>query len=255
MQVQRVQRRPSRGITLMGCLAAFGGCALLTGAAACAAVFIFRDALVGVGLQAAGFESEGRTEAIFEQAEAPTPLPQIVQPVSPPSVSVSAGSYGQHTIQNNQGVQVSVGQDEAGQNLATVTSTESDMMNLCRQYSTVCTPQGAVESGYAIRNARIDLKPGGAIVYAEAQPPGMGIWQQAGIVMQVNDAGTGLVVRGVDVNGLLFSSPPPELAVLVDEAESAINDGIRQLAINAQGENYDLQSIAIDDSTMTLLLR
>ena len=255
MQVQRVQRRPSRGINLMGCLAAFGGCALLTGAAVCVSVFIFRDALVGVGLQAAGFESEGRTDDVFQQVEAPTPLPQIAAPTLPPSFSVSAGGYGQQTIQNNQGAQVRVGQDETGQNLATVTSTETDIMNLCRQWSTICTPQGTLESGYTLRNARIDLKPGGAVIYAEAQAPGVNIWQEAGIVFQVNAAGDGLVVRGVDVNGLLFSSPPPELAVLVNEAESAINDAIRQVAIDAQGENYALQSIAIDDSQMTLLLR
>ncbi|MEM6284819.1 MAG: hypothetical protein AAF787_21700, partial [Chloroflexota bacterium] len=154
---------------------------------------------------------------------------------------------------NNAGASLIVGADDTGQDIATVTSTEADFMELCRAWSYVCGQQGITESGYTIRNASIDLKPGGGVVYAEVQPQGSALRQRVGLVMQVD--GTRLTVRGVDVNGFLYSSPPDELATLVNEAERVANDVIRQVAVTAQSEQYDLESISINDGSLTVILR
>ncbi|MEO1441593.1 MAG: hypothetical protein AAFV33_14445, partial [Chloroflexota bacterium] len=232
---------------------AFGACSLLTVTAIFATLFIFRDQLVNAGFEVAGFEAEGRTDDIFTDVQS-NPVPQVVQQEQAPAqFSVSAGTYGQETIPNNAGASLIVGTDETGQDIATVTSTEGDFVELCRAWSYVCTSQGITESGYTVRNASIDLKPGGGIVYAEVQPEGSALRQRVGLVMQVE--GTRLVVRGVDVNGFLYSSPPAELATLVNEAERVANDVIRQVAVTAQGEQYDLESISINDGSLTVILR
>lgn len=243
---------------LLGCIVAFSGCGLITLAIGCLAVVLFSDALVGVTMQVAGFEAEGRTENVLAQ-EVPanaTPLPQIIDPVQPSDFSVSAGNYGQETVPNDAGASLAVGADETGQRLATVTASESDITALCQQWSPACTEQGITQNEIAVRNVSIDLKPGGAIVYGEIQPEGVNnYWQRLGVVMQVDASGQALTVRGVDINGVLYSSPPAEMADLITRAENVANDAVRQLAVSAQGEQYTLEGISITETTMTVLLR
>jgi hypothetical protein len=64
-----------------------------------------------------------------------------------------------------------------------------------------------------------------------------------------------LEVMGVDVGGVLYSAPPGEMSTLVQEAETRANDLIQQLALNAGGSRYALQTISIDEGTLTMLLQ
>lgn len=257
--MQRIQNLEGRSRSnLLGCVVAFSGCALITSAIACVSVVLFSDAFVGVGMQIAGFEAEGRTDDVLARETAPdaTPFPQLANPVEPQTFSVSAGSYGQETIPNNSGASLAVGADDTGQQLATVTASESDVQALCRQWSPACTSQGVMESGVAIRNVSIDLKNGGAIVYGEIQPENVNnYWQRMGVVLQLDSSGKVLTVRGVDINDVLYTNPPDNLADLINRAETVANEAVRQLAVSAQGEQYTLESINITENTMTVLLR
>jgi hypothetical protein len=257
MQVQQAQRKRGGRFSLLGCLVVFGACTLLTVTGVLAGLFLFRDQLVNTGLELAGFEAEGRTEDIFSESEASSlvsGVPQVVQQAQVPAqFSVSAGNYGQETIPNNAGASLIVGTDGTGERLATVTTTEADFLELCRAWSYICGSQGITERGYTVRNASIDLKPNGGVIYADIQPANSAIQQRVGLVLQVS--GTQVVVRGVDINGFLYSSPPDELAALVNEAERVANDAIRQTVVNAQGEQFELQSISINEGSATVTLR
>lgn len=232
-----------------------GACGFLTASAVCGVLFLFQDQIISAGLENAGFEPEGRTEDIFAEADAANtvPIPQIVDAQAPAQFSISAGNYGQETLPNNAGVTLQVGADESGQQLATVTTTETEIRDLCQQWTTACSSQGFAEDGYTVRNVRIDLKNGGVVVSADVIPEGVSLPQRAGVVMQVS--GTQLSVRGVDIGGVTYSTAPPEVQAVVDEAERFANDVVRQLAVNAQGEQYDLESINITEDALTLLLR
>jgi hypothetical protein len=78
-----------------------------------------------------------------------------------------------------------------------------------------------------------------------------------GVVMQLDSARTQLNVVGVDVNGGLYDhrSLPGEMAGAVEEIARVGNDILRQLAVEAGGENYALSEIIIDDTTLTLILQ
>lgn len=255
---QSPTRKRPRGITLAGGLVALGGCGLLTAVMVCVGVFLLQDSLIGAGLELAGFESEGRTSDVLQaesSASNAAVIPNIVQPSQPQQFQISAGGYGQETVANNAGATLQTGRDDSGQPLATVITTESDVQRLCVQWSQVCSSAGVTERGYELRNASLNLESGGAIVSVEVRPPNISFWQQAGIVLQLDPAGTALRVRGVDINGVLYSQPPAELAPLIDEAERVANDAIRQLAISAAGEQYTLEQIVLNENAITLLLR
>jgi hypothetical protein len=67
--------------------------------------------------------------------------------------------------------------------------------------------------------------------------------------------GNRLEVMGVDVGGTLYSAPPGDMSQLVAEAETRANDLLQQLALNAGGARYNLQTVSIDDGTLTMLLQ
>jgi hypothetical protein len=257
MEVQRVKsvRQSGRGgmFSCLGCIVVVAGCGLVTALAAVAGLVIFRDQLVGVGMQAAGFESEGRTDAIFSESAAAMPaIPDFVEPIAPQTFTVGAAGIGQETVTNNQGATLVVGNSAEGQ-VATVTTSERQLLDLCEQWSTLCSEQGITESGVTVRNASVDLRPGGAILRADIRSDALPTQQRVGLVMQVE--GTRVVVRGVDLNGFLYSSPPPELATLVVQAENEVNNAIQRLTVNALGASYTLDRIAIDEESLTVVLK
>lgn len=238
---------------MMAGAATFMACVFIAGVAMCGLLFLFQDNVITLGLQAAGFEAEGDTADVFPEESSAEPAPVIVEPQAPEQFVVSAGSYGQETLPNNAGVQLQVGADDTGSELATITTGEDDILALCQQWSNICSSEGQVESGFDIRNTTVDFKNGGMIVYADVKPEDTSAYQRVGMVMQLD--GTTLTVRGIDLNGTLFTTAPPDLQTLVDEAERVANDAIRQLAVSAQGEQYTLQDVIIDENTLTLLLR
>jgi hypothetical protein len=60
---------------------------------------------------------------------------------------------------------------------------------------------------------------------------------------------------GVDVSGVLYNTPPGEMSELVQEAETRANELIQQLAVQAGGSSYALQSMSIDETALTMILQ
>lgn len=245
----RVQRPPRRGRTIpllsCGCLALALACA-----GAVAAALLLLPALPGLALQAAGFQNRGSTAAVFEGAAVP-PVPAVQNAASPTQIVVELGSYGSETLTTSQyDYTVAVGSDAGGGQLATVTFTEADLMALCLQRTTIC---GAGNG--QVRGARFDLRPGGAVVYADVLVPQLGAWQNLGAVLRVDGSGRQLQAAGVDVGGVLYAAPPNDLGSILRDVETAANDVLRQLALNAGGARFTLDQVRLDDSTLTLILR
>lgn len=246
MRIERPPRR-SRTIPLLGC-----GCLTLAMACIGAAVaaLLLLPALPGLVLQTAGFRSEGSTAAVFA-AVTPPPVPAVQNAVSPTQIVIELGSYGSETLAANQyNYTVAVGSDAGGGQLATVTFTEADLLALCVQRSTIC---GAGNG--QVRGARFDLRPGGAVVYADVLVPQLGAWQNLGVVLRVDGSGRQLQAAGVDISGVLYAAPPNELGSILRDAEAAANEALRQLALNAGGARFTLDQVRVDDSALTLILR
>lgn len=248
MRIDRpIPRRRGTNWTMIGC-----GC---VGALALGVVILgvglllLLPVLPQLGLQAAGFSPKGDTDALF--ADVPPATIAVQNAVVPLEVVVDLGNYGQTTLQGETGAyQVRVGTSDSGSQLAIVTFSENGLMQMCYQRSDICS--GANPQ---YRNARLDLRPGGAILYADVTIPDIGITQTVGVVMRLDGSRRQFEVAGVDIAGTLYTVPPNEFNTLVNDAQRTGNDILNQLTLEQGGTQYDLSEVQISDDTLTLVLR
>jgi hypothetical protein len=233
-----------------GCLGAFG-LLLVVGVIA---VVVLLPRLPEIAASVIGMRSEGQTNEVFVQATAPPPV-ALQNPVEPAQVTVNLGSYGgsQTLTTDNPAYDVTVGSDDTGRETAIVSFSEAGLMDICRQQRPECNG-----SDPRFQNVRIDLKPGGAIIFADVSVPtgyGFDLQQTAGVVLQLDSSGRQFQFTGIDLNGSLYSNPPAELASTVQQFEQVGNDVLNQVSINAGGGMLALQRAQIDETTMTLIMQ
>lgn len=209
-------------------------------------------------LQLFGAERVGDTDSLFA-AESPEPVPVITE-VSVPNIAVvDLGELGRETINlDSTNQQVVLGNSDDGLAAARATFTESGLLALCRQRSTVCEASGA--DGY--RNVRFDLRPGGGVVFLDVQVGP--IWQRVGLVMQVARDGTMQIV-GIDIDGTTYN--PDALPVflpgdvrmsvsqLVMDVEDAANDLLRGALLDMGGQVYRVREVYTSDTALTVVMR
>lgn len=239
------------------------GCGCLTGLAfmtvmACALVYTFSAALTPLVLRLAGIENLGRTDALFADITL-APTPAVLNPIAPPRAVFSAGEYGDETLNlEPQSFSIVTGSSDTGSQVATATFTEAGLLQLCNERSAVCS---GADGRY--RNAAIDLRPGGAVIYVDVRAELLGreVWQRIGVVLRLDAAQTGFDVIGVDVDGITYdpTSLPGGLGDVVGESineiENTGNDVLRQLVLEAAGQRYVLSEAIIDHTTLTLVMR
>ncbi len=240
MRVYRPARRRGWGC---GCLLLLAG----VGTVFLIGVILLIPLLPQIALGLAGFEEQGETRDVFVDA-VPIPTIALVDPIIPPQITINAGSYGALDL-DTAAVDVTVGQDGASQ-VAIATFDEAELLQLCRERSSICAtgnPQ--------IRNATVDLRPGGAVINAEFFIPQFGLWQAAGIVLVLNSQTAQVDVIGVDINGVLFSTPPGTLSDSVTQIEQQGNALLREVVISAGGDTLQLAEIYADEMLLTLVMR
>jgi hypothetical protein len=218
---------------------------------AAVAFVLLIPSIPNLAAQFVGFTPRGRTDALFEEVSA-IPTLELQNPVQPQQFTVDLGQYGQQTLSNDSGLYtLAVGSDETGTQAAVVTFSEAGLQELCRQRSDVC---GSTNPRY--RNARIDLRPGGAVIYADVTLPELGgIEQAAGVVLRLDGSGQRFEFAGVDIGGTLYDAPPEGFGATVSDLERIGNDILNQLRLEAGGDQFALSQVSIDDSTLTLILR
>ncbi|MFO7323045.1 MAG: hypothetical protein DIU68_015065 [Chloroflexota bacterium] len=255
MYVQRrpeVRPRRNSSLAWLGC-----GCATALGLFAVIivlAVVLLAPRLPEIAASAIGMSAQGKTEEIF-QPEPPRPTVELQNASQPQQVTVNLGSYGgsQTITTDTSYYEVIVGSDPIGQQTAVVTFTEDGLMEICRQQNEVCRGGDP-----RFQNIRLDLKPGGAIVFADVSLPtqyGVTIQQTAGVVLRLDSTRRQLQFAGIDLNGTLYTDPPPELAGTVQEFERIGNDVLNQITINAGGGELALREAQIDETTLTLIMQ
>lgn len=248
MRIVRPRRRRTSLLPLAcGCLAALG----VMGAVVVVGGILLLPQIIG---RVTGLTPQGQTAQVFAQV---TPQPTVVlqNPTEPPQVTVDLGQYGQQTLNNNdpQLYNFTVGTAPSGQQEAQVTFTEAGLMQLCEQRSTVCGPNS---TDPRFSSARIDLQPGGAIVYGDVTLPQTGnIPFPAGIVLRWDQPTMQVVFAGVDFEGALYTSPPQSLADTITTVTRQINNLIQQAAVEADGGRYTISDVIVTDTTLTIVLR
>jgi len=249
MRIQRVQpRRDYLPLIGCGCVGITVGIILVVGVV----VLLLIPALPGLALQFSGFQSKGNTEALFQNVP-PAPTVAVQNAIQPEQVTINLGSLGSQPIAiepNQTQYEVAVGTSDTGAPLATVAFTETGLMDMCYQRADLCGNSNA-----QYRNARVDLRPGGAIVYADVYIPDFGIWQPAGVVLRLDNSRRQFQVAGVDVGGVLYDLPPSGLGTQVTDVARVGNDLLNQVSLDASGGRYALSEVIIDDATLTLVMR
>ncbi len=249
-QIQRPhQRRSGWGACACGCLAAFSVMLVLL----VIGVVLIAPRLPNIVAQVSGMQLQGETVTQFQATVVPTP--QIQNVVIPDQVTLNLGELGTRSVSNaTAGVTLQTGSDTGGAPLAIVSFDEAGLMQICRERTTACNASG-VGSGM-LNNVSLDLKPGGVIVYADASLPELaGFSQRVGVVLQLDGSSRSFEFAGVDINGSLFSLPPDNFGINVNEFVSRGNALLNQVALSASGENYTLSQVSITESELTVILR
>lgn len=186
MHVARSTQPRRRGNLPCGCLSLLG---LMSSLAFCSLVglALLMGGLPDIALRVAGFEAIGETSALFRD-DAPPATPVQFSQTQPADVVTLRGTAGEQVRLDLQSYVV-VGSDTMGRRLAQAQFSEADLMALCRQHTTYCSASGSV-----LRNGRIDLRAGGAIVWGEVNLPQTPIWQEVGIVVQIVEGDRNSVV-------------------------------------------------------------
>jgi hypothetical protein len=238
-------RRSNRTLWLAcGCLAVLGFAVILVGIIT---IFIVVPLLPGLALQTAGFSPKGNTAQVFANVP-PQPTVQVQNPIIPTEAVINLGSFGSQNLPQTRDYTVEVGNTASGPT-ATVSFTEQGLMDLCYQRSDMC---GSPNAQY--RNPRIDLRPGGAIIYADVFIQDFGIWQPIGVVLRLDGSQRQFAVAGVDVSGTLYDLPPTGLGETVVQIATTGNQILQQLSLQAGGGQYQLTQVLIDDTTLTLVM-
>ncbi|MAS38088.1 MAG: hypothetical protein CL610_29095 [Anaerolineaceae bacterium] len=214
-------------------------------------LYMFWPTLTGAALQVAGLDRIGDTGSVFANVTVP-PTAVVQNASSPQQVTVNLGQYGGGTVNvDQQHVDFVTGSTESGTRIARASFTEAGLIAICVQQSPIC--QGGNNQ---YRNVSLDLRPSGAVVYADVNAGGF-MWQKVGVVLQLDSSRTYLNVSGIDINGGLYDYAmlPADLVGSVDEIARVTNDILRQLAVEAGGTQYVLTDIIIDDTTLTLILQ
>lgn len=249
MRIQRpAQRRNYLPLLGCGCAGIAGGLVLVLGLV----ILVVIPLLPNFALQFSGFTSKGNTETVFQNI-APAPTVVVQNAVQPEQVTINLGSLGTQPLNiepNQTQYQVAVGTSNTGAPLATVVFTETGLIEMCYQRADLCGNSNA-----QYRNARVDLRPGGAIIYADVYIPDFGFWQPAGVVMRLDNSGRQFEVAGVDVGGVLYDLPSSGLGDQVADVALVGNELLNQVSMEASGGRYALSQVIIDDSTLTLVMR
>ncbi|MEZ4669071.1 MAG: hypothetical protein R3E39_14285 [Anaerolineae bacterium] len=241
MRIQRVRRRGTTLFMLCGCLTAvFVGMVLLA-----IGLLILLPRLPGLALLVSGFTARGNIAQAF--ANVPTmPRIQLQDVVTPGRVLLNLGSAGTEEIPS---VFVQTGLLD-GTPAATILLSEDDLMVLCRQRTSLCSNDNP-----QYQNVRVDLRPGGGVVYADVHLPEAGISQTIGAVVRLDGSQRQFELLGVDMGGVLYGLPTGSLAAQVQEVTATANAMLQQAILNVDGSPFELGDIRIDDSGIMFLMR
>jgi hypothetical protein len=245
MQIRRYKYR-NRDLYLgFGCLASLALCFIVVVIGA----LIIIPVLPTIGMRLMGFTAQGETQALFSEVTPVEPVP-LENPIEVSQATINLGAYGTQNLPPDPlTYTIEIG-SMGGSQAATVNFTEAGLMELCRNSSEICR-----NGDSRFRNVRLDLKPGGAIVYADVALPDINISQNVGVVLRLDTPNARFTVAGVDVGGILYQVPPSNMGELVSEVERVGNDVLRQLTLQAAGEHFTLTEVYIDETQLTMVMR
>lgn len=232
-----------------------------------------------IALRLAGFRTEGRTEDLLDQQA--SVVPPTIEWAEQPDHSATAAALG-----DSESMQATSTDDGPPSGPVSLDQVMVDAWFLSQPTAvSVSDALGRVERGLSgdnelayyfefdemgintylaawfgeylaqetrLRNIWLDLKPGGAILYADVNLE-VG-WQRVGAVLMLDASGRQLILAGVDIGGRLYSTPPDgQIASLAAQLEDESNRALRELAFVDPAGRLVVQRISLGDDSIQIL--
>ncbi|MGJ3240978.1 MAG: hypothetical protein ACFE0Q_19875 [Anaerolineae bacterium] len=210
------------------------------------AVMTFLPTISDVILSNIGLEVVGETDDIFNQP-APT-VPVLENPRIVETLTLRGSTYAQTLTGEGIGYTVTLGESE-GTSQIQIEYSEDGLLAQCRSLTPFCTST----NDEIIRNANFDLRPSGAVINGEFELSN-GIWQPAGLVMQVS-ASNQMQIIGVEIGNRVYAPTDTDLSALVDQVEANTNAILRDFSVQTGPDTFLLREVLIDNGILTLILR
>jgi hypothetical protein len=241
LRIERYQARGKRGFSGCSCgLITIGGGIILA-----ILVVLIAPAFPSIGLRLAGFQPIEKT---INQSP-PEPIPVINSAQTTSQVVLSAGSYGQQTINQSSAYTMQIGVDDNNRDVAQITMTENGILTICGQYTDLCTT-----TGDQFRNVAVNLQNNRATISGEAFILSLNTWQALSAIVSITTENK-IVIDGVEVNGTLFGIPDGELGQQLRDIQTNANGALRQLTLQSNGETYNLSDITITETQLVATFR
>lgn len=245
-----VYRPGARRSGSTGCLRALG-CLSLVAVTSIIILVIAAPLLPGLILQAAGWSPQGQTDQVFQGRQGEN-LPAPQNAVIAQNFTLTAPSIGTRSLDTtNAAYRLAVGTDPTGMPSAQAEISEAGLYQVCRDSTPLCRPGNT-----PVMVERIDLRPGGAVIYANVSAPQIGgLTGTVGAVVQVDGSGRRLMLTGVDVNGQMYGLPDDVFGYRPAELEQVINDALLGVTVQAGGSTFRIDQIRITDDALIVSLR
>ncbi len=189
------------------------------------AVVLLRPALPAIVLRVIGFEPVRRIDApVTEEA-----IATLAEAAHVSAVTFITQDFGPLDLLPGTDLEVTVGDDALGARVLQIAFRDSDMLNLCLQFTGFCE-----EHGSPIRRAKINTADGLVTISGEAFLDVINVWQAIEIHVAV-DRDDLLKIDSISLGDLRYKLPANALGKRIRHIEATLAQIVQQLQVESSG--------------------
>ena len=189
------------------------------------AVVLLSPALPKILLRVAGFEPIRRIDApVTEEA-----IATLSKAAKGSPVTFITQDFGRLDLPPGTDLEVTVGDDALGARVLQITFRDTDMLNLCLQFTGFCEDHGS-----PIRRAKISAADGLITISGEALLDVINVWQAIDIHVAV-DREDLLKIDSISLGGQRYKLPANALGKRIRHIEAAVAHIVKQLQVESNG--------------------
>ncbi len=205
------------------------------------AVVLLSPALPAIVLRVAGFEPIRRSDGPVTEEEIAT----LAKAAKGSPVTFITGDFGRLDLPPGTDLEVTVGDDASGARVLQIVFRDTDMLNLCLQFTGFCEDHGS-----PIRRAKISTADGLITISGEAFLDVINVWQAIDIHVAV-DREDLLKIDSISLGDLRYKLPANALGKRIRHIEAALAHIVKQLQVESNGGLFSF--VGFDLSTNRLV--
>ncbi|MDE2949449.1 MAG: hypothetical protein OXT68_01670 [Chloroflexota bacterium] len=240
MQIQKHSTKGRRSGTCAIVLIAAGLLSLVL-----VAVLLLSPALPTILLRVLGFEPIRRSDApVSEEA-----IATLANPVNSSLVTFITQDFGRFDMPPGSDLEVAVGEDALGARVLQIVFRDTDMLNLCLQFTRYCEGQGS-----PIRRARIRIADGLITISGEAFLDLINVWDAIEIHVAATRDGV-LKFDSISLDGIRYKLPANALGDRIRHIEATLARIVKQLQVLSSGGVFSFAGFDLSDNRLVASFR